>query len=126
MAHNRRVSEGGGGGAQSNTGLVVSLVFFVLASIFLAVLSYYGYSGRSEALAAESKAKTELATMTKSRDEEKTRKLVLRVATGNDQKDDQTSLAGLKSQFGDAFAQETATLKNLPKWDPALNRPTKT
>src|SRR5437588_2322384 len=119
MAAKRRASEGGGGGAQSNTGLVVALVFFVLTSIFLGVLTYYGYSGRSDALAAETKAKSDLGTMTKNRDEEKTRKLVLRVATGNDQKDDQTSLAGLKSANGTAFTEETASLKNLPKWDPA-------
>src|SRR5947209_8674296 len=127
MAAKRRASsERESRGDQSNTGLIVSLVFFVLCTIFLGVMTYYGYSGRSDAQAAEAKAKSDLGTMTKSRDEEKTRKLVLRVATGNDQKDDQTALAGLKGQFGDAFAQETATLKNLPKWDPALNRPTKT
>src|SRR4051794_29888360 len=127
MAAKRRASsEREGRGDQSNTGLIVALVFFVLTTIFLGVMTYYGYSGRSDAQSAEAKAKSDLGTMTKSRDEEKTRKLVLRVATGNDQKDDQTALAGLKGQFADAFAQETATLKNLPKWDPNLNRPTKT
>lgn len=127
MAAKRRASSnGGGGGEKSNTGLVVSLVFFVLTSIFLGVLTYYGYAGRSEAVASEAKKNADLQSMTKNRDEERTRKLVLRIATGNDQKDDQTSLAGLKGSNGGAFTEETASLKNLPKWDPALNRPTKT
>jgi hypothetical protein len=57
----------GGGGAKSNMGLIITLVFFVLATVILGVTTYLGFSEQE----AKDKAKAEAIAAEKKREEER-------------------------------------------------------
>lgn len=113
------------GGGDSNTGLIVTLVFFVLATLTLGVFTYFGYDGQIKLAEDAKKAKAESAKASKERDEERTRRLVYAIAAGADQTGDQQALNQLKAGNKAAFDQAVASLKEV-KWDAALDRPGET
>src|SRR5262245_63480199 len=91
----------GGSGSESNTGLVVSLVVFILLTIGLGVTTYLGYAGqedyRKQARDADTKA---TAAETKARSEE-TQKLALRIALGIAEPADVTAFNQNKGRGGE-------------------------
>lgn len=115
-----------GSNPDSNTGLIVTLVFFVLATLTLGVFTYLGYSGQAELVEKEKKAQNDLKAAKKSLDEESVRRAVLAIASGNESTDDQKKLASLKGGNDAAFKAVTGALKELPKWEPGLDRPNET
>jgi hypothetical protein len=112
--------------SESNTGLIVTLVFFVLATLTLGVFTYLGYSGQAEFAEKEKKAQAETKAAKKALDEESVRRLVTAIATGNEQPGDQQKLNGLKSTYKSEFDKTVGSLKDLDKWDANLDRPAMT
>lgn len=110
--------------AESNTGLIVALVIFVLLTLTLGVFTYFGYDGQKQYADEAKKEKTNATNAKKALDEERVRRLVLAIATGNEGPTDQRDLAGLKAQTGTTFttAIAPASLKEL-KWNAAQDRP---
>jgi hypothetical protein len=110
----------------SNTGLIVTLVFFVLATLTLGVFTYFGYDGQRELAEKEKKAQADVKNARKALEEETVRRLVLAIGTGNEQPGDLQKLNGLKNQYKSVFDQATQAMKDLPKWDTNLDRPSDT
>ncbi len=117
-----------GGGESSNTGLVVALVFFVLATIGLGVGTYMGYGGKSEAEKQAKSAGDEKTKATKDMNEQRARRLALRSAMGIAQDNDYKELNGLKREFGPQVQQEVgAATRDLGAWNvDASDKPPKT
>src|SRR5437870_4740900 len=111
--------------AESNTGLIVTLVFFVLATLTLGVFTYLGYSGQTELVEKEKKAQGEVKNAKKALDEESVRRLILAIGTGNEQPGDQQKLNALKAANKAELDKGVQALKDLT-WDPNLERPTMT
>jgi len=112
-------SRRGGGGESSNTGLIVALVFFVLATIGLGVGTYMGYSGKADAEKAAKTAQGEKTAAEKAARDERAQKLALLVAAGADQGTDRQTFNGLRGEFGASIQAQVAKLKHLPRWDVA-------
>src|SRR4051812_17984982 len=91
---NRPASSGGG---ESNTGLVVSLVIAILLALTLGVFTYLGYSGQTDLQAKAKSSDASAAKAAKDRDDEKVRRLVLAVATGNDAPGELQQLTALRN-----------------------------
>lgn len=91
-------SSGSSSGESSNTGLIVTLIFFILATIALGVTTYMGYSGQAEAQKeAKAAADKETAEKGKARKEEAQR-LALKIAAGTDEAADRTAYAAVKNE----------------------------
>src|SRR5579883_706103 len=54
--------------SESNTGIVVTMVFFILATIGLGISTYTGYAGQEGPTSAEKKARADEKVMKESRD----------------------------------------------------------
>lgn len=113
-----------GGGSESNTGLIVTLVFFILATITLGVFTYFGYDGQKELTSKAKSAETAKRNADNERDEDRMKRAILRIGIGISDTTDETVAKGNKSRFEASFDKEVASLKELPKWDPATNYPT--
>jgi len=121
--------KGGGGGESSNTGLIVTLVFFVLATIGLGVGTYMGYGGKSEATRDAKSASDKESAANKKAEEAEARRLAVKVAAGVADPAERARFAALKSAHaaaidGDVAAvygqfQTSLNLKDLPRWNPA-------
>lgn len=111
------------GPAESNTGLVVTLVFFVLATLTLGVFTYLGYSGQLDYQEKAKKSDSDAKAAKKATDEEAVRRLVIAIGTGNEQPGDQQKLNGLKGANKGEFDKAVAALKDVEKWDPNTDRP---
>lgn len=107
---------------ESNTILIVALVFFVVATLTLGVFTYLGYSGQTDFAEKEKKAQTELKNAKKALDEETVRRLVTSIAMGVDQPGDQQKLNALKAGYRAEFDKTVAGIKDI-KWDANLDRP---
>ena len=68
----------GGGGGDSKQGLIITLVLFVLLSIILSVVAYYGYADQQRLTDAAKDAKQKEDTAKKDRDSEKFQRALLR------------------------------------------------
>ncbi|MFL5329522.1 MAG: hypothetical protein ACJ8C4_11460 [Gemmataceae bacterium] len=126
-AGNKTKSASSSSSGESNTGLIVTLIFFVIASLTLGVFTYLGYSGQDQFAQDAKKAKAEAAAAKKAQDEETVRRLVLSIATGNEAPGDQQKLAQLKGGAGGVYTATTASLKDKGiTWDGAQDRPVAT
>lgn len=112
--------------SDSNTGLIVTLVFFILTTLVLGVFTYLGYSGQADFADKEKKAQGEVKAAKKALDEESVRRLVTAIATGNEQPGDQQKLNALKTTYKGEFDKTVGSLKDLDKWDANLDRPAMT
>ncbi|MBX7105447.1 MAG: hypothetical protein K1X57_15285 [Gemmataceae bacterium] len=127
MAKAKKAPKSSSGPApDSNTGLIVTLVFFVLATLTLGVFTYMGYSGQAELVEKEKKAQADAKAAKKSLEEETVKRLVLAVGTGNEQPGDQQKLNGLKGSHKPIFDAATAAMRELPAWNATLDRPADT
>jgi predicted nucleic acid-binding Zn-ribbon protein len=101
-------SGGGSSSSESNTGLVVSLVIFIILAIGLGVTTYLGYAGQEDyrKQAADEKKKADDAN--KKANSEAAQKLALKLAIGQGVADaaDKTAFSGLK---GGASSDVAAT-----------------
>lgn len=124
----------------SNLGLIVTLVFFVLATVILGVTTYMGYSDQDAKQKEAKKATDEKVVAEKFRDWERFKANVLRTWAEGPSTTDKDAPADLASKLS-AFVQnpdsaagsdkaEFATLvKKLDKdmrWDPSKPAPSKT
>src|SRR6476619_6474911 len=103
-------SGGGSSSSESNTGLVVSLVIFIILAIGLGVTTYLGYAGQEDyrKQAADDKKKADDAN--KKANSEAAQKLALKLAIGQGVADaaDKTAFSGLKGgASGDVAATAT-------------------
>ena len=107
-----------GGGESSNTGLIVTLVFFVLATIGLGVGTYMGYSGKADAEKATKSANDAKTTAEKKAREEQAQRLAVVVAAGAAQGNDLQTFNGLRTEFASSIQTQLNNLRRLqPKWD---------
>src|SRR5205823_4448826 len=111
---------------ESNTGMVVSLVLFILLTIGLGVTTYLGYSGKSEAEGKISQAEQKAAAAEKAKNEEAAVKATLRIALGVDAEPDRTLFGGRRSEFSQKITEQVNALKAL-RWEisSTANRPVK-
>jgi hypothetical protein len=115
---------------ESNTGLVVSLVLFIILTIGLGVTTYLGYSGKSEAEGKISQAERDAKAAKTKADEEEALKATLRIALGADSEADRTLFSGRKGQLSQPITAQVNALKWFQgpyRWDinSAANRPPK-
>jgi len=116
-------------GESSNTGLIVALVFFVLATIGLGVGTYMGYSGKADAEKATKSANDAKTTAEKASRDEKAKRLAVVIATGAEQGTDRQDFNGLRTEFASSMQAQVNNLRRLqPRWDVATqgDRPPKT
>jgi hypothetical protein len=114
------------GGGDSKQGLIITLVIFVLLSIILSVVAYYGYADQQKLMDDKKAAEGKEATMKKDRDAQQYQKALLRTLVGIPDKGDGETLSGLGSQM----QAERAAIVNSDKlkglgigWDEATNKP---
>src|SRR5262249_33999171 len=74
-------------GGEAKTGLIITLVFFIVLSIILGVLVYLGYAGQDELAAKEKKAAEAEKNMAGDRDWNKFRALLYQAYMGYPPKD---------------------------------------
>jgi len=88
------------------TGMIVTLVFFVLASLILGVTTYMGFDGQKELEDKEATAKKEAATARDQAADERARKNVYRVALATADEGDYGELAGASGTAQTAMLDE--------------------
>jgi len=106
--------------------MILTLVFFILASLILGVTTYMGYKGQEELEAStKSAAEKEKAARTVA-EEEQARRIILRIANGLEDPTDRENLAGLAKAQSAAILDEhkrltdklgTSLPKGQFKWD---------
>jgi hypothetical protein len=82
--------------SESKTPLVVALVFFILATLVLGVLTYLGYGDAKIANEAAAKAGQEKATVQTALDKEKEKTALYRVAIGINSPEELTQVTGAR------------------------------
>ena len=97
-------SSGGGGGREkssepSNTGLIVTLVFFILATIGLGVTTYMGYGAKADAVKEAKTASDKATASDKKADEAEARGLAVKIAVGVADADDRAQFGGIKGTY---------------------------
>jgi hypothetical protein len=112
-----RRSSGSSSSGESNTGLVVSLVLFVLLTIGLGVTTYLGYSGQADLQAKAKQAEQKANDADKARRKEETLKLAYKIAAGVSAEPERRTFSGRKSEFASDVAAEIGALKVLGNWD---------
>lgn len=97
----KKKQEGGAG-----TGMIITLVFFVLTSLILGVTTYMGFDGQAELENDTKKAKEELKTVQAKLTEEQIRVSVNRIAIGSADEDSYTMLSGASGSALTAMMDE--------------------
>jgi len=110
----------------SNTGLIVTLIFFVVATLTLGVFTYFGYTGQTELIEKANKATKETATAKKATDDALARKIVLAIASGNATPEDESKLKDVKGTEGFKATVEMLTKGTGLAWDANQDRPKET
>jgi hypothetical protein len=87
-------------------GMIVTLVFFILASLIFAVLAYLFYEGEQKALAAADEAKKAKTTLDTKVAEEQARRDMLRIAMGVEDPQDRENLRGVARNNAAALLDE--------------------
>jgi len=94
------------GGSESKLGLILTLIFFILATFILGTLAYFGYTEQEQLVAKEKEANKKRQDAEGRLEEERARKLVLRIINGSDTPEDQQDFAGLVNQRPQAVLEE--------------------
>ena len=123
----------------SNTGLIVTLVFFILATIGLGVGTYMGYGAKADAVAEKAKAVSDKTAADKKTDEAEARRIAVKIAAGVADANERAKFTTLKSSFAGPIAGDVAGIYTqfqsqlnmnnaaLPAWNPATSdQPPKT
>jgi hypothetical protein len=122
-------------GGDSKQGLIITLVCFVLLSIILGVVAYYGYADQATLIANEKKAKDEKTSVEKNREYYKFQAALLKAYVGlNQSKKELTEvLPVLRDQWdgnqldGDDKAEVVNLVKSLDEkvlgWNKGLKKP---
>jgi hypothetical protein len=116
--------------AESKTGLVVSLVIFVLTTIIGAAFAVMMYNKTEELTKQAADAKKDLKTRTEERDAERLRRIMANQLIGLVNEDDASAMETLKGDKK-TYDSELYRLDQLfgplgVKWDPAQAKPTVT
>jgi hypothetical protein len=123
----------------SNTGLIVTLVFFILATIGLGVGTYMGYGAKTDAV-KETKTAAEKATASdKKAEEAEARRIAVKIAAGVADAGERSRFGTLKGTNSGPIAGDVAAIYTqfqsqlnlnstaLPLWTPAAgDQPPKT
>jgi hypothetical protein len=124
--------------SESKQGLVITLVFFILATIGLGVATYFGFAEQEAKEQAVKKAKTDADVFKAERDWYRFQALLYRSYMGQNQNIDAAELGNMKSQFDGGTLGKTAKDRedvvkvvaavSDPKksglaWDPKTNQP---
>src|SRR5262245_31403643 len=88
-------------------GMIVTLVFFVLATVILGVTTWLGFDGQKQLEEDTKKAKADADNLKKRVDEETAQKIVNRIAVGTDTPEDRENLLGA------ARANQSAVLTEI-------------
>ncbi|VTS03742.1 hypothetical protein [Tuwongella immobilis] len=91
---------------ETKIGMLLTLIFFILATIISGTLAYFGYSEQETLIAKEKKANEEKLAKNSLLEKERVRKILLRIAMGIENKSDQDDFAGMVSQHPDAVQEE--------------------
>ncbi|HZU36263.1 MAG TPA: hypothetical protein VFA18_10155 [Gemmataceae bacterium] len=97
--------------AESHTGLIVSLVIFVLLAIVLGVTTYTGYNGQAQLDAAKKKAEDDLKNVKADRDKIQLDEALYRLAAGSGDAKDTEAVGALKGPHEPDFKASIARLK---------------
>jgi len=95
---------------ETKLGMLLTLIFFILATFITGTLAYFGYSEQDAMIKSEAKAKTDVNEKNKILEKERVRKILLRIGLGIGDKADQDDFAGLVSQHPDAVGEEYAKI----------------
>ncbi|HEY1380028.1 MAG TPA: hypothetical protein VGF55_24710 [Gemmataceae bacterium] len=125
-----------GGGEKSNTGLIVTLVFFILTTIGFGVWTYMAYSAKADAVKDAKAAADKASASDKKAEEAEARRLGLKVAAGVADPAERARFAALKGSHAAAVDGDVGALygqlrtqlnvKDLPAWSvPATDAPPK-
>lgn len=132
MAKRKVVSSSRPDSGEAGTGLIVTLVLFIILTIGLGVTTWLGYSGKSEAEAKASQADQKAQAETKKAQEEEALKATLRIALGADTEADRTVFSGRKSTNSAKITEQVNALRAFQaapqyRWDTSstANRPPK-
>jgi hypothetical protein len=132
MAKKTKTSRERAESEKSNTGLIVTLVFFVLATIALGVTTYMGYGGKTEADKQAADAAKKGGEEKKSADKADARRLALKIALGTADGADRARFSGLKGTYAADVTSEVTPLFTqvqtalglpatvIPAWNPAV------
>lgn len=116
-------------GGDSKQGLIITLVIFVLLSIGLGVSTYLGFDGQQQLEAKAKEAEKKEASMTKNRDFEKLKALMLKQYIGIGQPADVDDIQRLsKESDGERKAEIKKLTTDLAElgWDDEKAKPTTT
>jgi hypothetical protein len=123
----------------SNTGLIVTLVFFILATIGLGVGTYMGFGAKADAVKEAKTAADKATASDKKADEAEARRIAVKIAAGVADAAERARFGTLKGSSGGPIAGDVAGLYTqfqsqlnltnaaLPAWNPATgDQPPKT
>ncbi|MFN4258031.1 MAG: hypothetical protein ACK4RK_01955 [Gemmataceae bacterium] len=96
----------------SKVGLIVSLVTFVLLSIVLSVIAYYGYTEQDTLRRSLDEVRKQAELRSNERDKEVLQKLILRGPLGLAKDTDIQDLAGLKNRFAEDYLRTVQEINN--------------
>ncbi len=126
-------------GEKSNTGLIVTLVIFILATIGLGVGTYMGYGAKADAVKEAKTAADKATASDKKADEADARRIAVKIAAGVADAGERARFASLKGTYAGPIAGDVAAMYTqfqtqlnlnntaLPPWNPAAgDQPPKT
>jgi hypothetical protein len=110
-------------GSEGKQALTIALVLFVLLSVILGIVAYFGYAEQAELSAELQRIKhSELALLKKDRDKERFFKVVYKINSGHgeedkndNQRNDSQTFKALRSEFQEEFKKEIAEMKKRYK-----------
>jgi hypothetical protein len=95
-------------GPPSNTGLIVTMIFFILATIGLGVTTYMGYGGKSDAVKEAATAASKQKEAEKKAEEADAKRVAVKIAAGAADAGDKARFGSLKGTHAPAIATELA------------------
>jgi hypothetical protein len=105
-------SSSSGSSAESNTGLVVSLVIFILLTIGLGVTTYLGFAGQEDYKKQADDQKQQADAAKKKAQAEEAQKLALRLAMGIGDASDKTAFSAIKTSGGADLSAQVAKISD--------------
>jgi hypothetical protein len=129
----KRERDRGSSGESSNTGLIVTLVFFILATIGLGVGTYMGFGAKADAVKDAKSANDKASASDKKAEEAEARRLGVKIAAGVATDDERKRFASIKGPYASAITADVTAVfstvagqlgsdpKDLPVWNPSTS-----
>lgn len=103
--------------------LTISLVLFVLLSLILAGVAYFGYAGQSDYEKEIKDLKAQIGVLRKDADEQTLVASISRSVMGFADKKDKDNIPGLKGKYKKTHDDEIAKHEKFVTWDATKNEP---